>query len=99
QTHTSPINTLFSSMVLSPFSVILKGPPAAGVWMVSAQFAFLVAYVESTLLFHEVVITIFSWGPAQPHSLTLDCCCRTMLLLMIFGNLISAFNTAGKTNS
>lgn len=54
------------------------------------QCALPLAVTESVILFHEVVIYIFSAGDDQPHSVTSACCCSTILSEKMAGSLISA---------
>src|SRR6478735_101416 len=93
QTHTSPINIFSKTIVLIlPLIVMVKGPPAAGVLIFAFHFPLLNAITESTVVFHEQVIVKRSLGSAHPQRVACEFCCRTILLLMIGGNLIMANN-------
>ena len=77
-------------MLLFPLSVIVYGPPADGVFILIFHLASPVATTESTELFQDAVINIFSAGSAQPQIVALDCCCNTMLLEITAGRRIPA---------
>ena len=77
---------------------MVKGPPADGVFILIFHLASPEATTESTELFQDAVITIFSAGSAHPQMVAVDCCCNTMLLEITDGRRIPANEFVETTN-
>src|SRR5688500_19685984 len=59
-----------------------------GVLIFIFQLASPVAITESIVLLHDTLTNIFSAGSAQPQSVAVDCCCKTIWLVMTDGKRI-----------
>jgi len=80
QSQTSPERTFLSSRVFCPLTVMVNGPPAAGVRSFRLQVPSPAAVVDAVAP-HDAVTAIFSPGCAQPQNAAAVSRCTTMLSL------------------